>query len=44
MRAEAMPGEDPSSLATPEDVAPKLARLCRTEEMRHAEIVNPQTA
>ncbi|WP_395696593.1 SDR family NAD(P)-dependent oxidoreductase [Methylocella sp.] len=28
MRAQAMPGEDPSSLRTPEDLAPKVAELC----------------
>lgn len=28
MRAKAMPGEDPMSLPTPDDVAPQLAALC----------------
>lgn len=28
MRASAMPGEDPMSLRTPEDLAPKIAALC----------------
>jgi NAD(P)-dependent dehydrogenase (short-subunit alcohol dehydrogenase family) len=28
MRAEAMPGEDPSTLRTPEEIAPKIAALC----------------
>jgi NAD(P)-dependent dehydrogenase (short-subunit alcohol dehydrogenase family) len=28
MRAEAMPGEDPETLRTPEEFAPKLAALC----------------
>ena len=28
MRAAAMPGEDPMSLKTPEDIAPKIAALC----------------
>ncbi len=28
MRAAAMPGEDPETLRTPEDVAPKIADLC----------------
>lgn len=28
MRASAMPGEDPMSLKTPEDIAPKIAALC----------------
>jgi NAD(P)-dependent dehydrogenase (short-subunit alcohol dehydrogenase family) len=29
MRAAAMPGEDPSTLRTPEDLAPKILELCR---------------
>jgi NAD(P)-dependent dehydrogenase (short-subunit alcohol dehydrogenase family) len=28
MRAQAMPGEDPLTLKTPEDLAPKIVRLC----------------
>ena len=28
MRAKAMPGEDPASLRTPEDLAPKIVALC----------------
>jgi len=28
MRASAMPGEDPMTLKTPEDIAPKIAALC----------------
>ena len=28
MRAKAMPGEDPSTLKTPEDFAPKLLQFC----------------
>ena len=28
MRAQAMPGEDPASLRTPEELAPKLVQLC----------------
>lgn len=31
MRATAMPGEDPLSLRTPEDVAPKVAAICSPE-------------
>jgi NAD(P)-dependent dehydrogenase (short-subunit alcohol dehydrogenase family) len=31
MRAVAMPGEDPSTLKTPEDLAPKIAALCSPE-------------
>ncbi|MBV9813106.1 MAG: SDR family NAD(P)-dependent oxidoreductase [Acetobacteraceae bacterium] len=44
MRAAAMPGEDASTLAKPEDVAPRLAWLCRLEETRHGEVVTPATA
>lgn len=40
MRADAMPGEDPSSLARPEDVAPALAGLCGAEEARHGQCVH----
>ena len=39
MRIEAMPGEDQSTLPTPEAVAPALAALCLPEERRHGEIV-----
>ena len=28
MRAQAMPGEDPSTLRTPEELAPKIVALC----------------
>lgn len=31
MRAAAMPGEDPQTLRTPEDLAPKLVALCRPD-------------
>jgi NAD(P)-dependent dehydrogenase (short-subunit alcohol dehydrogenase family) len=31
MRASAMPGEDPLTLKTPEDLAPKIAALCSPE-------------
>ncbi|MFD1702631.1 SDR family NAD(P)-dependent oxidoreductase [Methylopila henanensis] len=31
MRARAMPGEDPATLKTPEDLAPKIVALCRPE-------------
>jgi NAD(P)-dependent dehydrogenase (short-subunit alcohol dehydrogenase family) len=31
MRAAAMPGEDPETLRTPEEFAPKLAALCRPD-------------
>ncbi|MCA3362058.1 MAG: SDR family NAD(P)-dependent oxidoreductase [Roseomonas sp.] len=35
MRALAMPGEDPSTLAQPADVAPGIAALCLPTETRH---------
>jgi len=28
MRASAMPGEDPASLRTPDELAPKIAAIC----------------
>ena len=31
MRAAAMPGEDPMTLRTPEELAPKLVALCRPD-------------
>ena len=31
MRAALMPGEDPMSLKTPEEFAPKLVALCRPD-------------
>ncbi|WP_203072609.1 SDR family NAD(P)-dependent oxidoreductase [Falsiroseomonas ponticola] len=37
MRATAMPGEDPATIAQPADVAPALAALCLPSETRHAE-------
>lgn len=39
LRAEAMPGEDPTTLRRPEDVAPALADLCDPAETRHGEVV-----
>ncbi|MEL6387033.1 MAG: SDR family NAD(P)-dependent oxidoreductase [Pseudomonadota bacterium] len=35
MRADAMPGEDPSTLPTPEEVAEQLVALTATSETRH---------
>lgn len=35
MRATAMPGEDPASIAQPADIAPALAALCLPSETRH---------
>ncbi|QYU67317.1 SDR family NAD(P)-dependent oxidoreductase [Leptolyngbya sp. 15MV] len=39
MRALAMPGEDPNSIAQPADIAPALAALCLPTETRHGETV-----
>ncbi len=39
MRADAMPGEDRSTLAQPADVAPALADLCEPGEIRHGQRV-----
>ncbi len=39
LRAEAMPGENPAALATPEEVAPGLAALCEAGEERHGVLV-----
>ncbi|PHK95914.1 oxidoreductase [Pseudoroseomonas rhizosphaerae] len=39
LRAQAMPGEDPATIAQPADVAPALADLCMPAESRHGETV-----
>jgi NAD(P)-dependent dehydrogenase (short-subunit alcohol dehydrogenase family) len=39
LRANAFPGEDPTPLARPEDVAPALAALCLPSETRHGEVI-----
>jgi NAD(P)-dependent dehydrogenase (short-subunit alcohol dehydrogenase family) len=39
LRAAAMPGEDPATLARPEDVAPVLADLCLPDEARHGLVI-----
>jgi NAD(P)-dependent dehydrogenase (short-subunit alcohol dehydrogenase family) len=39
MRAAAMPGEDPRTLAQPADVAPEIADLCEADEKRHGEVI-----
>jgi NAD(P)-dependent dehydrogenase (short-subunit alcohol dehydrogenase family) len=44
LRAKAMPGEDPATLAQPADVAPALASLCGSDEMRNGAIVSRQPA
>jgi NAD(P)-dependent dehydrogenase (short-subunit alcohol dehydrogenase family) len=42
LRANAMPGEDPRTLATPTEVAPSLAALCMPAEQRHGELLAAQ--
>jgi NAD(P)-dependent dehydrogenase (short-subunit alcohol dehydrogenase family) len=44
LRAEAMPGEDPRTLAKPEDVAPALVDLCGPDVTRHGEVVRMEAA
>jgi NAD(P)-dependent dehydrogenase (short-subunit alcohol dehydrogenase family) len=46
LRSRAMPGEDPTTLPQPSDVAPALASLCLPSEQRHASLVryDPSTA
>ncbi len=39
LRTAAMPGEDPSTLPRPSDVAPALAALCLPDEQRHAQVI-----
>ncbi len=39
LRGTAMPGEDPASLARPEDVAPAIAALCLPAETRNGAVV-----
>jgi NAD(P)-dependent dehydrogenase (short-subunit alcohol dehydrogenase family) len=39
LRAQAMPGEDPSSLLRPSDVAPAIARLCLPDEERQGQVI-----
>ena len=40
MRAEAMPGEDPMTLPTPEDMAPLILELLSPQCIRNGELVN----
>ncbi len=39
LRREAMPGEDQTTLATPEMVAPALVDLCEADEARHGAVM-----
>ena len=43
MRAKAMPGEEPSSLKRPEDLAPLIVELLSPSNDRNGELVNFQT-
>ena len=38
LRAEAFPGENPATLATPEEIAPAIADCCMEAEARHGEV------
>jgi NAD(P)-dependent dehydrogenase (short-subunit alcohol dehydrogenase family) len=40
MRSQAMPGEDPTTIQQPHDVAPALAALCLPTEQRHGALVS----
>jgi NAD(P)-dependent dehydrogenase (short-subunit alcohol dehydrogenase family) len=40
IRSQAMPGEDPSTLPKPGDVAPSLAALCLPTEQRRATLIS----
>jgi NAD(P)-dependent dehydrogenase (short-subunit alcohol dehydrogenase family) len=42
MRAAAMPGEDPTTLQTPEDIAPVFLELASPACTRHGEYINAQ--
>jgi NAD(P)-dependent dehydrogenase (short-subunit alcohol dehydrogenase family) len=44
LRASAFPGEDPTTLPRPEDVAPALAALCLPSETRHGEVIGVTVA
>ncbi len=39
LRGQAMPGEDPTVLPQPEQVAPQLAALCLPSEQRHGALI-----
>ena len=41
MRAEAYPGEDPTTLKTPDDVAGRFVDLAEPGCTRHGEVVRP---
>jgi NAD(P)-dependent dehydrogenase (short-subunit alcohol dehydrogenase family) len=39
LRSQAMPGEDPSALSQPDDIAPKLAALCLPDIQEHGTLI-----
>lgn len=43
MRAKAMPGEDPTALPDPQDLAPLIVELCSENEKRNGETVSFRT-
>ena len=40
LRSQAMPGEDPSTLPQPDDIAPKLAALCLPDMQQHGALIH----
>ena len=40
LRSQAMPGEDPSTLPQPGDIAPKLAALCLPDMQQHGALIH----
>ena len=42
LRANAFPGQDPSLIAAPADVAPAIAALCEPAETRHGALILAQ--
>ena len=40
LRSQAMPGEDPSTLPQPDDIAPKLAALCLPDMQQHGTLIH----
>jgi len=43
MRASAVPGEDPETLPTPDEIAPVAVQMCLPEETRNGQIVSAQS-
>jgi hypothetical protein len=44
LRTEAMPGEDPSTLPSPESVAPQIAGLCMPDVTSHGSVIEAARA